>query len=73
MTTHMIRQKLYEYIRQGNNNKVKAIYTMVEHDIPEYDWTTDKEFVAELEKRSNDLQSGKVKGVLWEDAKTQIT
>ena len=69
----MIRQKLYEYIRQAYDNKVKAIYTKVEHDIPEYDWASDKEFVAELEKRSNDLQSGKVKGVLWEDAKTQIT
>ena len=69
----MIRQKLYEYIREADDKKVKAIYTMVEHDIPEYDWAADKEFVAELEKRDNDLQCGKAKGVLWEDAKTQIT
>ncbi len=72
MTTALIRQKLYEYIRVADDKKVKAIFTMVEDEIEEYDWTKDKEFIAELDRRSADYKSGKVKGIPWEDAKKQL-
>ena len=72
MTTALIRQKLYEYIRVANEKKVKAIFTMVEDELEDYDWTKDKELLAELDKRSADYKSGKVKGIPWEDAKKQI-
>lgn len=73
MTTTNIRQKLYDYIRVAENKKVKAIYTMLEDEIEEvYDHWRDKNFIAELEKRSADFKSGKVKGVKWEDARARI-
>jgi hypothetical protein len=73
MTTANIRQKLYDYIRVAEDKKVKAIYTMLEDEIEEaYDYWNDKDFVSELNKRSSELRSGKVKGVKWEDAKAQI-
>lgn len=72
MTTALIRQKLYEYIRVAEEKKVKAIFTMVEDSIDNYDWTKDKEFLTELDKRNADYKSGKVKGIPWEDAKKQI-
>ena len=53
--------------------KKLRLYTIVKHDNKVYDWTEDKEFIAELEKRSGDLQSDKVKSVLWGDAKIQIS
>ena len=72
MTTALIRQKLYEYIRVADEKKVKAIFTMVEDELVDYDWSKDREFIAELDKRSADYKSGKVKGIPWEDAKKQI-
>lgn len=73
MTTTSIRQKLYDYIRVAEDRKVKAIYTMLEAEIEEsYDYWNDKDFVAELDKRSSDYRSGKVKGVPWDEAKIRI-
>ena len=44
----------------------EAIYTMLEGEIEEvYDHWNDKEFVAALNKRSEDYHSGKVKAVPW--------
>jgi hypothetical protein len=34
-----------------------------------YEWWNDKDLIAELDLRSDDLKSGKDKGYLWEDAK----
>lgn len=72
MTTAAIRQKLYEYIRVADDKKVKAIFTMVEDELQAYDWTKDDAFLDELDKRSNDLKSGKVKGASWEEVKTRV-
>lgn len=71
MTTSVIRQKLYDYIRDAEDRKVKAIYTMLEAELEgeDYDRWNDEAFVAEMVKRSEDLQSGKVKGVSWEEVK----
>ena len=61
MTTALIRKKLQEYILTADEKKVKAIYTMVEDEI--YDPWGDKNFIAELNKRSSELKSNKEKGI----------
>ncbi len=66
MNTAEIRQKLYEYIKTADDKKVKAIYTIVESEINQVnEWWQDDELVAELERRSDDLISGKEKGISW--------
>ena len=73
MTTAAIRHKLYDYIRVAEDKKVKAIYTMLAMKIEEdYNYWNDKNFVAELEKRSADLKNGNTEGVSWEEAKATI-
>jgi hypothetical protein len=73
MNTSTIRQKLYEYIKVADDKKVKAIYTIVENDINEMnEWWNDENFIAELDKRSSDLKSGKDKGVAWEELKKEL-
>ncbi len=72
MTTALVRQKLYEYIRVADEKKVKAIYTMVEDQMDSYDWARDEKLFAELEKRSKEYKNGKVKGIRWEDANPSI-
>lgn len=60
-------------MRVAEDRKVKAIYAMLEEEIEEvYDHWNDKDFVDELDKRSVDYKSGKVKPVSWEAAKAQI-
>lgn len=74
MTTTTIRQKLYDYIRVANDKKVKAIYTMLEAEVEEnYDHWNDKAFVDELNKRSEDYQQGKIKGIAWEEVKSKLS
>ena len=44
-----IREKLQDYIRNADDKKVKAIYTMVESDIEfNYQWWKDEALVKEL-------------------------
>lgn len=35
-------------------------------------WYKDKKVLAEVEKRTNELKTGKVKGVLWEEIKASV-
>jgi putative addiction module component (TIGR02574 family) len=73
MTATSTRQKLYDYIRVAEDKKVKAIYTMLEEEIEEaHNYWNDKDFIKELDKRSADYKTGKIKAVPWEEAKAQI-
>ncbi len=73
MTTESIRHKLYDYIRVAEDKKIKAIYTILAEEIAgDYDHWNDKTFIAELDKRTADFKSGKVKGVTWVEAKAKI-
>jgi hypothetical protein len=71
MSTLEIKRKLFDYIRNADNRKVKAIYTIIESEIQEDKnvWTDD--FVEELNKRSSELEIGKVSGFTWEEVKTR--
>ncbi len=73
MTTESIRHKLYDYIRVAEDKKIKAIYTILDEEIAaDHDHWNNKTFVAELDKRSADFKSVKVKAVTWVEAKTKI-
>lgn len=66
MDTTAIRQKLYEYIRQADDKKVKAIYTIIENDIDQVsEWWQEDKLMTEIEQRAADLKSGKDKGISW--------
>lgn len=71
MRTSEIRQKLFEYIRVADDKKVKAIYTMIESEIQEDEDIWTDEFLNELNKRTAELESGKVKGHSWEEVKAR--
>jgi len=73
MSTATIRERLFEYIRFADDKKVQAIYTMVEDEIIEkLDLWKDKDFVAELDRRIEELESGKIKGVTMEEMKSKF-
>ena len=67
MSTKEIRKQLVKYIETAEDKKIKAIYTMVEDEILVGSHWEDEEFVKEMYKRSKDFETGKVKGVSWEE------
>ena len=69
MKTAQLKQKLHQYIETAGDKKLNTIYTMVEDDIEEYNHWDDKTFVAEMNRRMNELETGKVKGCTWEEVK----
>jgi len=73
MAATTLRDRLYDYIRYADDKKVKAIYTMVEDEINQkHDPWEDPEYVKMLDKRVDDIKTGKVKGVSWEEIKGKM-
>jgi hypothetical protein len=69
MTATLIRKKLTNYIKVADEEKIKAIYTMVSDEIntEENDWN--ETFVKELDKRSKSFINGTAKTYTWEETK----
>jgi putative addiction module component (TIGR02574 family) len=69
----VIRLELHDYIDKASDKKVGEIFAMIRHEENEsYEWWKDEELVAELERRSADLKSGKDKGVPWQEVKQRL-
>jgi hypothetical protein len=69
MTSTLIRKKLSAYLQTADDKKVKAIYTMVEDEINTKENELDKDFIAELKKRSKSFTDGTAKTYSWEETK----
>ena len=68
METSEIRKKLHDYIESVEEEKVKAIYTILENDINEmFSHWDDPDFVAEMDSRMQELEDGTVKGIPMEE------
>ena len=55
----------------ADDKKVKAFYTIIENEIKEEADIWTDEFLQELNKRTGDFESGKVKGYTWEEVKAR--
>lgn len=71
MNSAELKQKLHEYIDSAEEKKLKAIYTIMEDDIEVYDYVSDESFIKKLNKRVKDLETGKEKGLLWNEVKAK--
>lgn len=70
MTTATIREKLHGLIDTADDEQVKAVYSIFEDQIAEkYDPWEDEAFVKEMDQRVTDFETGKDKGVSWEEVK----
>ena len=73
MTTVLIREKLYDFIRVADDKKVKAIYMMLEDDIVEdAEWWKNQQFTEELNNRYKDWKNGNDKGFTMQDIDASI-
>jgi len=69
MSTSAIREKLVDYLQVADEEKIRALYTMLEDEIntPINDW--DADFIKELERRSKSFTEGTAKTYTWEETK----
>lgn len=73
MDTLTVRQKLFEYIRFAEDEKVEAIYTLIKDEAEQrYEWWNDEEMLAELDKSEADFRSGKDPGITWDALKAEL-
>ena len=73
MDTLAIRQKLYEYIKIADDEKVEAIYTIIKDEVNKpYEWWNDNALIAELDLRSSNLKIIKKEGISLEESKKHL-
>ncbi len=73
METQEIRKKLHDYIESAEEEKIKAIYTVLENDINAiYDHWNDPEFVAEMDSRMKGIEDGTAKTISMEEMFSQM-
>jgi hypothetical protein len=68
----VLRVELRYYIDNASDQELEELYDFVNSKTPPYEWWNDNEFIAELERRSNDLKSGKDKGVSLGESMARI-
>ena len=73
MTTTAIREKLYNYIKTVDDEKIRAVYELFEDQIaPAVDWSEDEAFVKELDERVERFKSGSDRSYSWDEVKAEI-
>jgi len=74
MTTTAIRARLYDYIRDADDEKIKEIYDIMLEDknAEVSDWSLHAEFVADLDERVRRYDEGIDPGRTWEDVQNSI-
>ena len=79
MKKKKLREKLHEYIDNAKGKELKNLLSIVEEDSVEYSvkkkynhWD-DPEFVKEMDRRMEEIDSGKVPGIPLEQVRKEIS
>jgi hypothetical protein len=73
MTIAAIRERLYDYIRVADDEKLKNIYELFEDQMaPAIDWSQDESFVAELDDRVKRWEDGMDPGFSIDEVKESL-
>lgn len=70
MTASTLDKQINNYLSQLNPKQKKAVLTVVKTFAEEHESLLDvPTFVDEMNRRSEELESGKIKGTTWEEVK----
>jgi hypothetical protein len=73
MTTTAIRERLYGFIKEADDDKIRNIYDLFEDQMtPAVDWSEDEEVVSELNERVKRWEEGTDKGVSLDEVKASL-
>jgi putative addiction module component (TIGR02574 family) len=68
----VLRIELRYYIDNASNQELQELYDFVNSKTPPYEWWNDEELMAELDRRTADLKSGKDPGISWDVLKKDL-
>jgi len=77
MDKEELKKKLHEYVDKASEEELENMLFMVEEEAIAYGtkagahWN-DPEFVAEMERRAEEIESGKVEGISWEEVQRNV-
>lgn len=72
MNTATIKKRLHTYLENADDKKLKAIYTMVEHEISEDSVEYSESFKTELKRRAATYKKNPASAVSAEESKKRI-
>ncbi len=73
MTVGAIREKLSDYIRIADDEKIKAMYVLLKNDMEEEPkWWQNEQLLQEMDTEYNNWKSGKAKGYTMDEVSTEI-
>ena len=73
MTVGAIREKLSDYIRIADDEKIKAMYVLLKNDMEEEPvWWQNEQLLQEMDTEYNNWKSGKAKGYTIDEVSTEI-
>jgi len=64
--------EITQYLEQLNPQQQKAVLGVVKSFVQEEDWWKDKKYMAEMDKRFTEMESGKVKGFTLDEAENKV-
>ena len=67
-----VKEKLHEYIDNADDNKLQAIYTLVENDIEDRSALYDEATLQTFRETSSDYRDGKIKGYTVEESMKRV-
>ena len=78
MNNKEVKEKLHQYIDNATDEELEEMLSIVEEDTVEYGvevknetWHEDKQFVKDMEQGVKDFETGKDKGIPWEEVHTK--
>ena len=63
----LLVNEITHYLSQLNTEQQKAVLGVVKTFAQEETWWTDKEYIAEMDKRFAEMETGKVKGLTFDE------
>ena len=64
--------EITQYLEQLNTQQQKAVLSVVKSFVQAEDWWNDKKYMAEMDKRFTEMESGKVKGFTLDEAESKV-
>ncbi len=70
--TEALRKQVKKYVDKADENSLRRVNAILEIDQHTNEWWKDEEFVAELDRRYEAMESGEDKGVTLEELEASI-
>jgi len=71
-TTEILRKQVRKYINTADENSLRRVNAILEIDQSNNEWWKDKQFLKELDRMNEAMESGADKGVTFEEIEAAI-